>query len=73
MSGSPAAQHAVVRASAASSLRGIAAMTAGVLGILTDAGRYERMRAASVRRASEFSADRIVPRYERLYEDVLRA
>jgi hypothetical protein len=30
------------------------------------------MREAAARRALEFAADRIVPRYEQVYEDVLR-
>jgi hypothetical protein len=30
------------------------------------------MQRAAVARAGDFSAERIVPQYERLYEDVLR-
>jgi hypothetical protein len=30
------------------------------------------MRHRAVARAADFSADRVVPQYERLYEDVLR-
>jgi N-acetyl-alpha-D-glucosaminyl L-malate synthase BshA len=51
----------------------IAALTTAALDIVNDDATLARMRAAAVRRAAEFSADRIVPRYERVYEDVLRA
>ena len=48
------------------------AMIAHGLRVLRDAALQARMRDAAARRALEFSADRIVPRYERVYEDVLR-
>jgi N-acetyl-alpha-D-glucosaminyl L-malate synthase BshA len=41
--------------------------------ILADPDRHARMRAASAHRALAFSTERIVPRYEALYEDVMRA
>ncbi len=48
------------------------AMIAHSLRLLGDAALQARMRDAAARRALEFAADRVVPRYERLYEDVLR-
>ncbi len=42
------------------------------LRVLRDDALHERLRVAAARRALEFAADRIVPGYERLYEDVLR-
>src|SRR5438132_426040 len=50
----------------------VAAMIAQGLRVLRDGALHARMRAAAARRALEFAADRIVPRYEQLYEDVLR-
>ena len=40
--------------------------------LLEDGALHERLRHAAVARALEFSADRIVPRYEELYQGVLR-
>jgi len=37
-----------------------------------DPARYAAMRGAAIAKAREFSADRIVPMYEQLYEEVLR-
>ena len=51
----------------------VAGMTERALQLLGDAGRYAAMQQAALARAGEYSADRIVPLYERLYEDVLRA
>jgi glycosyltransferase involved in cell wall biosynthesis len=42
------------------------------LRVLRDEALHARLRVAAARRALEFAADRIVPRYEQLYEDVLR-
>jgi N-acetyl-alpha-D-glucosaminyl L-malate synthase BshA len=42
------------------------------LRVLRDDALHARLKAAAARRALEFAADRIVPRYERVYEDVLR-
>ena len=39
---------------------------------LQDTSLYERMRHNAAARALEFSADRVVPRYEQLYEEVLQ-
>ena len=50
----------------------VEAMIVHSLRVLRDGALHARMRAAAARRALEFSADRIVPRYEQLYEDVLR-
>jgi len=48
------------------------AMIAHSLRVLGDAALQARMGDAAARRALEFAADRVVPRYEQLYEDVLR-
>jgi glycosyltransferase involved in cell wall biosynthesis len=50
----------------------VATMTANALRILRDSALAARMRAAAVERAQAFSVDKIVPQYERLYEDLLR-
>jgi glycosyltransferase involved in cell wall biosynthesis len=50
----------------------IATMTERALSVLQEPARHARMRAAAAARALEFAADKIVPRYEQLYEDVLR-
>jgi glycosyltransferase involved in cell wall biosynthesis len=39
--------------------------------LLRDPARHRTMREAAITRAAEFSADRIVPQYEALYEEVL--
>jgi len=43
------------------------------LAVLGDAALHARLRAAAAARAQEFSAERVVPRYEALYEETLRA
>ncbi len=43
------------------------------LRVLRDTALHTRLKDAAARRALEFAADRIVPRYEHVYEDVLRA
>jgi N-acetyl-alpha-D-glucosaminyl L-malate synthase BshA len=50
----------------------VAGMAERALRILKDAAEQERMRRAAAARALEFSADRVVPRYEKLYEEVLK-
>ncbi|HEY7685094.1 MAG TPA: N-acetyl-alpha-D-glucosaminyl L-malate synthase BshA [Gemmatimonadales bacterium] len=50
----------------------VTTMTQRALEVLGDPVRLETFRRAAVARAAEFSADRVVPLYERLYEDVLR-
>jgi L-malate glycosyltransferase len=47
-------------------------MTERAIEVLRDPARLEEMRHRAVARAADFSADRVVPQYERLYEDVLR-
>jgi hypothetical protein len=47
-------------------------MTARAIALLSDPDVHERMRQAAARRALEFSAERIVPLYEALYEECLR-
>jgi len=47
-------------------------MTERAIEVLRDPARLEEMRGRAVARAADFSADRVVPQYERLYEDVLR-
>jgi len=49
------------------------AMTDRALSILRDPDRAARMRGAAVERAQGFSVDKVVPRYEALYDDLLRA
>jgi N-acetyl-alpha-D-glucosaminyl L-malate synthase BshA len=50
----------------------IATMTDRALTVLNDPALHARLRAAAAARALEFAADKVVPLYERLYEDVLR-
>jgi N-acetyl-alpha-D-glucosaminyl L-malate synthase BshA len=47
-------------------------MTERAAALLQDRATHERMRRAAAAHALTFSADRIVPRYEQLYQDVLR-
>jgi len=49
----------------------VTAMTERALALLKDPAEHERMRRNAAARALEFSADRVVPRYEQLYEEVL--
>ena len=49
----------------------VAAMTERALHVLQDPVEHERLRRNAAARALEFSADRVVPRYEQLYEEVL--
>ncbi len=49
------------------------AMVDAALGILQDGKRHERMRAAAVARAGDFTTDKVVPQYEALYREVLGA
>ena len=46
-------------------------MSERALRILQDSALRERLKRAAADRALEFSADRVVPRYEQLYEEVL--
>lgn len=50
----------------------VEAMGRRAIELLRDPARHAAMRAAAIARASEFSADRIVPMYEELYQEVLR-
>ena len=50
----------------------VEAMGRRAVELLRDAPRYAAMREAALAKAREFSADRIVPMYEQLYEEVLR-
>ncbi|MGH7538571.1 MAG: N-acetyl-alpha-D-glucosaminyl L-malate synthase BshA [Gemmatimonadales bacterium] len=49
----------------------VAAMTERAIEVLTDAARLAALRQGAVARAADFSTEKVVPRYERLYEDVL--
>jgi N-acetyl-alpha-D-glucosaminyl L-malate synthase BshA len=49
------------------------AMAAEAIAILGDADRHARMRAAAAERALAFATERVVPQYEALYEEVMRA
>jgi len=51
----------------------VEAMGRRAVELLRDGTRYSAMRAAAIAKAREFSADRIVPMYEALYEEVVRA
>jgi L-malate glycosyltransferase len=46
-------------------------MTERALAVLTDAAELKRLKRNAGARALEFAAEHVVPRYERLYEDVL--
>ena len=50
----------------------VEAMGRRAVELLRDSRRYAAMRDAAIGKAQEFSADRIVPMYEQLYEEVLR-
>ncbi len=49
----------------------VAGMAERALRLLGDATEHERMKRNAVARALEFSTDRVVPRYEQLYQEVL--
>jgi N-acetyl-alpha-D-glucosaminyl L-malate synthase BshA len=49
----------------------VEAMGRRAIELLRDPARYAAMREAAIARAREFSADRIVPQYEALYQEVL--
>ncbi|MGH7522566.1 MAG: N-acetyl-alpha-D-glucosaminyl L-malate synthase BshA [Gemmatimonadales bacterium] len=49
----------------------VAAMVERALRVLEDSALHERLRRDAAAHALEFSADRVVPRYEALYEEVL--
>jgi N-acetyl-alpha-D-glucosaminyl L-malate synthase BshA len=49
----------------------VAAMAERALRVLGDPAAHERLKRNAAARALEFSADRIVPRYEALYQEVL--
>ena len=54
------------------SVGSVEAMGRRAVELLRDPARHASMRAAALAKAREFSADRIVPMYEALYQDVLR-
>jgi len=49
----------------------VEAMGRRAVELLRDPARYGTMREAAIAKAREFSADRIVPMYEALYEEAL--
>jgi N-acetyl-alpha-D-glucosaminyl L-malate synthase BshA len=49
----------------------VATMTARALSVLENPGEHERLKRNATAHALEFSADRIVPLYEALYEEAL--
>ena len=53
--------------------RDVPAMIGHATRLLRDPALHARLRDAAARRALEFAAERVVPRYERVYEDVLNA
>jgi L-malate glycosyltransferase len=52
-------------------LADVPTMSARALQILQDAALHERMRRAAAAAALDFTTDRVVPRYEELYREVL--
>ena len=46
-------------------------MAERALRVLENPAEHEQLKRAAAARALEFSADRVVPRYEQLYEEVL--
>ncbi|HET6577621.1 MAG TPA: N-acetyl-alpha-D-glucosaminyl L-malate synthase BshA [Gemmatimonadales bacterium] len=50
----------------------VEAMGRRAVELLRDPARHAAMRAAAIAKAAEFSADRVVPMYEALYQEVLR-
>jgi hypothetical protein len=46
-------------------------MAQRALEVLEDAALHERLKRGAAARALEFSADHVVPLYEKLYEEVL--
>ena len=50
----------------------VTTMTERAIDMLQDPVRHAALRQGAVTRAREFSVDKVVPQYERLYEDVLR-
>lgn len=50
----------------------VAMMTQRAIEALSDPVRLEALRTAAVARAALFAADKVVPQYEQVYEDVLR-
>jgi len=50
----------------------VEAMGRRAVDLLRDKNALERMRAAAIARAGEFSADRVVPMYEALYAEAVR-
>jgi glycosyltransferase involved in cell wall biosynthesis len=49
----------------------VEAMGRRAVELLRNPERYAAMRGAAIAKAREFSADRIVPLYESLYEEVI--
>jgi N-acetyl-alpha-D-glucosaminyl L-malate synthase BshA len=46
-------------------------MTERALAVLTNAAEHERLKRNAAARALEFTTERVVPRYEKLYQDLL--
>ncbi len=49
----------------------VTVMTERALAILQDTAAHERMKRNAAARALEFAAERVVPRYEKVYQDLL--
>ena len=49
----------------------VTTMAARAVLVLQDAAEHARLKQQAANRALDFSADKIVPRYEALYEEVL--
>ncbi len=50
----------------------VAQMTTRAVALLKDPAAHARMRERAIARAQEFTAERIIPLYEQMYQDVLR-
>ncbi len=50
----------------------VVGMSERALRVLQDSSEHERLKRTAAARALDFSADHIVPRYEQLYQEVLR-
>jgi glycosyltransferase involved in cell wall biosynthesis len=49
----------------------VAGMTERAVAILKDPAEHERLKRNAAARALDFAAERIVPRYEQVYQDLL--
>ena len=62
----------IVRSGSREPVGSVGAMGRRAVELLRDTARHAAMREAAIAKAHTFSADRIVPMYEALYEETLR-